>query len=250
MMGVTLSFLLVNAPWDTVFAEGDPYFTRHAQRGVAAGRLHPDLSRIYMMKGFHRDTVFCNSVVIRGVDGTQPAAVARATQEGRKRCRALVAFLRDEVPGFAHAWMTNLGPTVGVRETRKLHGVYRLTAVDVTAATRFADGVVACANPIDDVMRGDGDMTHDAAVTEATYYTLPFRCLVPADIENLLFAGRNVSADPIAFASIRGMPQCMAMGQAIGTAAAVALDAGSAVQALDGREIAARMQQQGLWGLG
>jgi hypothetical protein len=93
-------------------------------------------------------------------------------------------------------------------------------------------------------------MTHDAAVTEATYYTLPFRCLVPADIENLLFAGRNVSADPIAFASIRGMPQCMAMGQAIGTAAAVALDAGSAVQALDGREIAARMQQQGLWGLG
>jgi FAD dependent oxidoreductase len=250
MMGVTLSFLLVGAPWETVFADGDPYFTRHAARGVASGRLHPDLARIYMMQGFHRDTVFCNSVVIRGVDGTEPAEVARATQEGRKRCRALVAFLRDEVPGFAHAWMANLGPTVGVRETRKLRGLYRLTADDVAAATKFADGIVACANPIDDVMRGNDAMTHDAAVAEAAYYTLPFRCLVPAAIENLMFAGRNVSADPVAFASIRGMPQCMTMGQAIGTAAAVALNPGMAVQAIDGRDIAARMTAQALWGLG
>jgi hypothetical protein len=249
MMGVTLSFLLVNAPWETVFAEGDPYFTRHAERGVASGRLHPDLSRVYMMKGFHRDTVFCNSVIIRGVDGTRPEEIARATQEGRRRCRALVAFLRDEVPGFADAWMTHLGPTVGVRETRKLHGLYRLTGSDVAAATRFPDGIVACANPIDDVMRGDRDMTHDAAVADATWYTLPFRCLVPAAIENLLFAGRNVSADPVAFASIRGMPQCMAMGQATGTAAAIALRAGIAVQAIDGREIATHMKSQGLWGL-
>lgn len=250
MMGVTLSFLLVNAPWDEVFADGDPYFTRHSRRGVAAGRLHPDLSRVYMMRGFHRDTVFCNSVIIRGVDGTQPAAIARATQVGRKRCRALVQFLRDEVPGFANAWMTNLGPTVGVRETRKLRGLYRLTGTDIAAATRFEDGIVACANPIDDVMRGDGAMTHDAAVAEATWYTLPFRCLVPATVENLLFAGRNVSADPVAFASIRGMPQCMAMGQAIGTAAAVALQAEVPVQAIDGRDIAVRMKEQGLWGLG
>lgn len=249
MMGVTLSFLLVNAPWETVFAEGDPYFTRHAGRGVASGRLHPDLARVYMMKGFHRDTVFCNSVIIRGVDGTQPAEIVRATQEGRRRCRALVTFLRDEVPGFADAWMTNLGPTVGVRETRKLQGLYRLTGADVAAATRFPDGIVACANPIDDVMRGDREMTHDAAVADATYYTLPFRCLLPTAIENLLFAGRNVSADPVAFASIRGMPQCMAMGQAIGTAAAVALRAGIPVQDIDGREIAARMKAQGLWGL-
>jgi hypothetical protein len=249
MMGVTLSFLLVNAPWDTVFAEGDPYFTRHAERGVAAGRLHPDLARIYMMKGFHPDTVFCNSVIIRGVDGTQPDAITRATQEGRRRCRALVAFLRDEVPGFERAWLTQLGPTVGVRETRKLRGLYRLTGADVAAGTKFPDGIVACANPIDDVMRGEGDMTHDAAVADASYYTLPLRCLVPETVENLLFAGRNVSADPVAFASIRGMPQCMSMGQATGTAAALALRSGIPVQAIDGRAVAAQMKLQGLWGL-
>jgi hypothetical protein len=217
MMGVTLSFLLVSAPWGTVFAEGDPYFTRHAARGV---------------------------------DGTRPEEIARATQEGRRRCRVLVAFLRDEVPGFSDAWMTQLGPTVGVRETRKLRGRYRPTGADVATARRFPNGIVACANPIDDVMRGEGGMTHDAAVADATYYTLPFRCLVPETVENLLFAGRNVSADPVAFASIRGMPQCMSMGQATGTAAVVALRDGIAVQAIDGREIAMQMKSQGLWGLG
>jgi hypothetical protein len=98
-------------------------------------------------------------------------------------------------------------------------------------------------------MRGDRAMTHDAAVADATYYTLPFRCLVPATVDNLMFAGRNVSADPVAFASIRGMPQCMAMGQAIGTAAAVALRDAIPVQCIDGREIATRMREQGLWGL-
>jgi hypothetical protein len=124
-----------------------------------------------------------------------------------------------------------------------------LTGADVAAATRFPDGIVACANPIDDVMRGDRAMTHDAAVADATYYTLPFRCLVPATVKNLLFAGRNVSADPVAFASIRGMPQCMAMGQATGTAAAHVLRSGIAVQAVDGREVAVHMRAQGLWGL-
>jgi hypothetical protein len=249
MMGVTLSFLLVNAPWDQVFAEGDPYFTRHAERGVAEGRLHPDLSQLYMMKGFHPGTVFCNSVIIRNVDGTDPASVARATQEGRRRVAQLVGFLRAEVPGFENAWMTALGPTVGVRETRKLHGMHRLTGAEVAAATKFADGIVACSNPVDDVMRGEGGaMTHDAAVEDG-FYTLPFRALVPERIENLMFAGRNVSADPVAFASIRGMPQCMAMGQATGNAAALALAGNAPVQALDPARVVAAMQAQGLRGL-
>lgn len=250
MMGVTLTFLMVNAPWEQVFAEDDPYFTRHAERGVAQGRLHPDLAQLYLMKGFHRDTVFCNSVVIRNVDGTDPQSVARATQEGRRRVAQLVAFLRDDVPGFRNAWMTALGPTVGVRETRKLHGMTRLTAEDVAGGVKFPDGIVACANPVDDVMRGaDGAMTHDAAVAEGHYYTLPFRSLVPERVENLMFAGRIVSADPVAFASIRGMPQCMAMGQAAGNAAALVARGNGTVQGLDPTRVVAAMQAQGVRGL-
>lgn len=250
MMGVTLSFLMVNAPWAQVFADADPYFTRHAARGVAEGRLHPDLAQLYLMKGFHPDTVFCNSVVIRDVDGTDPESRARATQEGRRRVAQLVKFLRADVPGFSRAWMTSLGPTVGVRETRKLQGMYHLSRADVVAARKFTDGIVACANPVDDVMRGaDGAMTHDAVTDGDGYYTLPLRCLMPERVENLLFGGRIVSADPVAFASIRGMPQCMAMGQAAGNAAALALAHGVTVQALDPGLVVSKMQAQGLRGI-
>ncbi|HEX4848482.1 MAG TPA: FAD-dependent oxidoreductase, partial [Novosphingobium sp.] len=66
MMGVTLSFTMLDALWDEVFASDDPYFTAYAAEGIAEGRLHPDLAKIYLMRGFHPDTVFCNSVHIRG----------------------------------------------------------------------------------------------------------------------------------------------------------------------------------------
>jgi len=250
MMGVTLSFSMLDAPWEKVFAGDDPYFTSEAARGIAEGRLHPDLAKLYLMRGFHRDTVFCNSVHIRGVDGTDPQQVAKATQEGRRRCRQLARFLIDRVPGFEHARMSEMGPTIGVRETRKLEAVHRILARDLAAGTKFADGIVCCDNPIDDVMRTDSAMTHDAIVAEGSYYTIPFQAMVPREIENLLFAGRLVCADPAAFASVRGMPQCMAMGEAVGIAAAMAQTRNLAVQALDPAEIVAALAARGVRGIG
>ena len=154
------------------------------------------------------------------------------------------------MPGFEAARMSGLGPTVGVRETRKLEAVHRILAQDLRAGAKPADGIVACDNPIDDVMRGDADMTHDAIVAKGDYYTIPFRAMVPAGVENLLFAGRLVCADPAAFASVRGMPQCMAMGQAAGTAAALALTDGMPVQALDPARVVAALTAQGMRGIG
>ena len=250
MMAVTLSFHMVGADCDRVFAEGDPYFRRHAARGVAEGRLHPDLGKLYLMRGFHPASVFCNTVTIRGVDGTDPDAVAAATQEGRRRCAQVARFLVDSVPGFEHAQMWGLGPTVGVRETRKLEALYRLSAADLAQSRHFEDGIVACDNPIDDVMRSAAEMTHEAAVAQGHYYTIPLRSMIPRRITNLLFAGRLVSADPVAFASVRGMPQCMAMGQACGVAAAQALSLGLPVQELDAGAVVTSLLQQGLRGIG
>jgi len=212
--------------------------------------LHPDLAKLYLMKAFHHDTVFCNSVHVRGVNGTDPIAVTRATQEGRLRCHQLAEFLIASVPGFEQAHMTMLSPTVGVRETRKLEAVYRLTGEDLASNTKFADGIVCCDNPIDDVMRDSADMTHEAIVTSGNYYSIPFRSLVPVKIENLLFAGRIICADPIAFASVRGMPQCMTMGQAIGTAASMAIEKCSTVQAVDTDQLVQELISQRVNGLG
>ncbi|MEM6588331.1 MAG: FAD-dependent oxidoreductase [Pseudomonadota bacterium] len=233
MMAVTISFHMLGVDWDRAFADPDPYFTAYAARGVAEGRLHSDLAKLYLMRGFHPGDVFCNSVHVRGVDGTDPAAVAEATQDGRRRCHQLAQFLRTDVPGFENAHMSQLSPNAGVRETRKLEGIYRVTGQDLARGIKFEDGIVACDNPVDDVMRADGAMTHDAALRQGDYYTIPFRALLPEKITNLMFAGRLICADPVAFASVRGMPQCMAMGQATGTAATMAIAADCAVQDVD-----------------
>lgn len=246
MMAVTISFFMVGVDWKRAFADPDPYFEKYAAKGVAENRLHRDLAKLYLMRGFHEGTVFCNSVHVRGVDGTDPVAVGAATQEGRRRCRQLAQFLRSDVPGFENAHMSMLSPTVGVRETRKLQGIYRLKGEDLARATKFEDGVVACDNPIDDVMRAEGEMTHDAAIGSGQYYTIPFRSLVPEKVTNLMFAGRILSADPAAFASVRGMPQCMAMGQATGTAAALALRSGATVQEVSREELVGCLSQQGI----
>ena len=246
MMAVTISFFMVGVDWDRAFAEDDPYFQKYAAVGIREGRLHPDLAKLYLMKGFHRGCVFCNSVHVRGVDGTNPSAVSAGTQEGRRRCHQLSRFLQTDVPGFENAHMTMLSPTVGVRETRKLEGVYRVTGQDLAAGTKFADGIVACDNPIDDVMRSNDDMTHTAAIKSGSFYTIPFRSLLPTEIENLMFAGRIISADPTAFASVRGMPQCMAMGQATGTAAGLALAEGTRVQSVNTDALVTALISQGV----
>lgn len=246
MMAVTISFHMNGVDWARAFADPDPYFQTYAAKGIAEGRLHPDLAKLYLMKGFHPGTVFCNSVHVRGVDGTDPVAVSTATQEGRRRCHQLAQFLQAEVPGFEKAHMALLSPTVGVRETRKLEGVYRITGQDLARGEKFPDGIVACDNPIDDVMRSDDDMTHDAAIGGGDYYTIPFRALLPKDITNLMFAGRILSADPVAFASVRGMPQCMTMGQATGSAAALALAQNTSVQNIPVNLLVADLAAQGL----
>ena len=249
-MGVTCSFHMVGVNWEETFSEPDPYFTDVAAKGIIEKRLHPDLAKLYLMKGFHHGSIFCNSVHVRGVDGTNPVAVGEATQEGRRRCHQLAQFLRSDVPGFANAYMTLLSPTVGVRETRKLEAVYKITGEDLAKGTKFFDGIVCCDNPIDDVMRSDASMTHEAIIDQGNYYTIPFRSLIPETIKNLMFAGRIVCADPIAFASVRGMPQCMTMGQATGTAAAIALKTNMSVQSIDTGALVTELSKQGVNGLG
>lgn len=246
MMAVTISFFMMGVDWTQAFANPDPYFRKYAAKGIAEGRLHKDLELLYLMRGFHEGSVFCNSVHIRGVDGTDPVAVGAATQEGRRRCHQLAKFLQSDVPGFERAHMSMLSPTSGVRETRKLQGMYRLTGEDLARAIKFEDGIVACDNPIDDVMRAEGDMTHDAAIEDGQYYTIPFRSLVPEEITNLMFAGRILSADPTAFASVRGMPQCMTMGQATGTAAAIAIELNQPTQRVSTAELVLQLSQQGI----
>jgi hypothetical protein len=147
--------------------------------------------------------------------------------EGRRQVAEYHRFLRDRVPGFERSVIVATSPAIGVRESRRVHGDYRLTREDVLAARRFDDEIALCGAPIED--HGAGGDTAWRYVGEGggpDVYGIPYRTLLPLGIEGLLVAGRCFSATHDAHASARSMATCMAMGQAAGTAAAMAVPAG------------------------
>ncbi len=180
---------------------------------------------------------------IPNVDATDPEQLTAAEVEGRRQVREYHRFLRDCVPGFERSVVVATSPSIGVRESRRVHGDYRLTRDDVLGGCRFADEIALCGAPIED--HGAGGDTAWQYVGEGGVYGIPYRCLLPLDVDGLLVAGRCFSATHDAHASARSMATCMAMGQAAGTAAAMAAAAGSVPRAIAPDDLRARLLADG-----
>ena len=155
------------------------------------------------------------------MDGTDPVALTVAEIEGRKQAFEYARFLRDCVPGYGEADLSWLNPSIGVRETRRVYGRYRLTRDDCLTARKFEDAIGACGAPIED--HSPGADTTWIYLPEGMTYDIPYRTLLPQQVDNLLVAGRCFSATHDAHASCRSMAQTMTMGQAAGMAAAMAV---------------------------
>jgi hypothetical protein len=158
----------------------------------------------------------------RVVNATDPEVLTTAEMAGRKQALSYVRFLIDRVPGYEHASLVALSTQIGVRETRRVFGDYRVTKEDVLGARQFHDQVGLCGAPIEDHQPGTGTTWEYLPDSQAV--GIPLRSLIVADSTNTLVAGRCFSATHDAHASIRSMAQCMAMGQAAGTLAALAKD--------------------------
>jgi hypothetical protein len=170
----------------------------------------------------------CAATVAARIAEVNPLDVRELTAaefEGRRQAFAYEAFVRDCVPGYSNARIGGLSVGIGVRETRRVYGEYRLTRDDCMSARRFEDAVFLCGAPIEDHRAGkDGqDETAWAYVPEHGAYDVPYRTLVPKGRDELWMAGRCFSATHDAHASCRSMGQTMSMGQAAGAAAAISL---------------------------
>ncbi|HYF92374.1 MAG TPA: FAD-dependent oxidoreductase [Symbiobacteriaceae bacterium] len=172
-----------------------------------------------------------NMVRISVPDPTDPLALSQAEVEGRRQALEYARFLRECVPGYERSQLATFSTQIGVRETRRIYGEYRLTREDVLDARRFPDAVAQCGAPIEDHHAGAG--THWEYVPDGGTYDIPYRCLVPRLVDGLLVAGRCLSATHAAHASVRSIAQCMAMGQAAGAAAALAARTGTAPRHVD-----------------
>ncbi len=166
--------------------------------------------------------VWCNCPHMAGLDGLDVNDLTRAEMQGRKHIHALVDFVRGKLPGFDKCYVVDVAPQTGVRQTRLLEGDYVLTKEDLAARTRFDDSVA----------RGRD-------------YYMPYRVLLPKGVDNLLVAGRHFSVTSQAQKISREIPPCMAMGEAAGVAAALALNAGVRVRDVDVKAVQKALRSQG-----
>lgn len=166
--------------------------------------------------------VWCNCPHMAGLDGQKVEDLTRAEIQGRRHIHSLVDFIRDRLPGFEKCHVIDVAPQTGVRQTRLLEGEYVLTKEDLSQRTRFADSIA----------RGRD-------------YYMPYRVMLPQGVDNLLVAGRHYSVTSQAQKISREIPPCMAMGEAAGIAAAMAVQAGVSVRQVNVPQLQKTLRAQG-----
>lgn len=174
-----------------------------------------------------------------------PDVLTRAEMEGRRQALEYARFLIDRVPGYAQASLVAMSNQVGVRETRRVYGDYRLTREDVLAARQFDDQIGLCGAPIEDHHGGAGTGTTWKYLPDGRAVGIPLSTLIVRDGVNTLAAGRCFSATHDAQASVRSMAQCMAMGQAAGTVAALAMAHDGSIRSVPFQRVHDRLTNDG-----
>lgn len=184
-----------------------------------------------------------NMVRLNLPDPTDIIELSKAEILGRRQALEYFRFMKDFLPGYEKASFLNFSTQIGIRETRRVIGEYTLTREDVLAGRKFEDGVVECGAPIED--HNSSSSTGWVYLLEGETYQVPYRCLIPKDSENLLVAGRCLSATHDAHASVRSIGQCMAMGQAAGTAASLMVAGKKRPQDIDVRLLQQKLIETG-----
>ena len=213
-------------------------------REVETGNIPPEYAR-FTVESIHDGFAIVGHPHVNKVDATDTEQLTRANMLGRKRVWELTHYIKQHVPGFENAFIVQTPPFIGVRETRRILGEYLLTLEDVRQGRQFDDSIAVGAFPIDiHPIDRLGPKTSKFEYLSAPY-GVPYRCLVPKHVENLLVAGRCISASHEANASVRVTPTCMAIGQAAGTAAAISAGERVSPRRLDIAKLRSVLRTQG-----
>ncbi len=168
--------------------------------------------------------VYFNVIRIGG-NTLDPLALSAAEAEGRRRIDNFVAWLRARVPGYERCVLVKSAAHIGIRESRRVMGDYVLRGTDFDQAAKFTDAIACCAYPVDihHAAQGQTTIRH---LPPGEYYQIPYRCLTPLGLQNVLMASRSISCDRTMHSSLRVMATVMNMGEAAGYAAALSLPRG------------------------
>ena len=181
------------------------------------------------------------------VDGTDALQLSAAEVEGRRQIVDFFQFLRTSTPGFENAYLLEIAPQVGIRETRRLVGVYQLSGADVLGCASFNDSIGVNGWGIEEHVAGTVVFRWPEAPGNRGYNQLPYRMLLPQQVDNLLVAGRCASMTHLGQSAARVSGACFVMGQAAGTAAAMALEHGVRLCDVEVAALQARLEADGAW---
>ena len=243
----SLFFRMNNIDTDRLIAEVVPHLPEFRRvNGVSYRCLHWrvaeaeaagewDLARksVNIWRSVEKDQWVANCTRIHGVDATDAESLSSAEEEGRRQVQELMHFFHKYVPGCEKATLMGTGSVMGIRESRHVHGDFILPVQDLIDGVIYDDRILLSANSIDvhGAMGGPAGGLYMPITKD--FYSVPYRALLPKDVDGLLLAGRCISADSAAAGAIRVMPPAMAIGQAAGTAAALALQKGIDPKQLD-----------------
>ncbi len=211
-------------------------FWRVAQ-AEAAGEWDIARKSVNLYRCVKEDEWAINSTRISNIDSTNSESLTSGEIEGRRQVNELMNFFHKYVPGCENATLMSTAETLGIRESRHIIGEYILSADDLLNGKVPEDSIFLASNSVDIHGRFGGNTTEYLTVKNGRWYGVPYRSLLPKEIDNLIAAGRCLSASSDAAGAVRVMPPCMAMGQAAGTAAAIALKAGISPKSIDTKDL-------------
>jgi len=211
------------------------------QKAKEAGLSLP-IERTIIITGLRKGEAWINMTRVNGVDGTDPSSLTQGEFVARQQIGDICKYLINYVPGFENAHILRTAPFLGIRETRRIVGKYVMNREDILSCAKFDDAVAVASYPLDIHHAEGGGCTLEWS---GDCYDIPYRSLLPSNVENLLVAGRSISTTHEAMSAIRVMSSCMAMGEAAGRAAKMAIRTGVAPSGINVEKLRAELLSKG-----
>lgn len=232
---MTLCFRLGNCDTRRFFESRERWAPEHA-KWLAEGKFMNPRENVLVFKNVVPNVLHFNTTRVIKKNPTSPIEFTEAEILARKQVYEIYDFLKEHADGLENSCLLMTASEIGVRESRMIVGEYTLTETDCKDCVKFEDAIAACNYEID-IHNPEGTGTTLYYFKEGEYYTIPYRSLIPKEATNLLVAGRCVSADHTAQASLRIMPVVCCIGEAAGTAIALAQKNNIDVRNVDIKEL-------------